>query len=524
MPEDDFSEKDLRQINDHGLTLEAVQKHLGIFKMSPPYQTLLRPCTPGDGIKVVTEQEIQAFTEMYEVEALKHHCVKFVPASGAATRMFRTPLWFLGQEKEIMRDDIKSQAQTGQENAVELLTFIDGIKKFAFFKDLKFVISEQGLQIESLLEIGCFTDIIRYLLTREGLNYANLPKGIIKFHVYSAGSRTAFEEHLVEAASYVMNQNGQCPIHFTVSKGHLIEFQNLLEKVRPLYEQLFDTSFDVTFSFQKESTDTIAVDLDNRPFRQKDGRLLFRPGGHGALIENLNDLEEDIIFIKNVDNVVPDQLKPETFKWKKIMGGYLIAIQDLIFAYMQQLASKAINEAFLDRVLDFVRNELFLAVPAFTEDYPAQEKRRLLMEKLNRPIRVCGMVKNVGEPGGGPFWVKDRNGDISLQIIETAQIDPDSKGQQVILTSCTHFNPVDLVCGIRDWEGKPFDLRKYVDPDAVFISQKSKDARDLKALEHPGLWNGAMARWITIFMEVPVITFNPVKTVNDLLRKAHQSG
>lgn len=524
MCEDAFSNKDLRQISDHGLTLEEVQKQLGFFKMSPPYQNLVRPCTPGDGIKAITEQEIHVFTETYKVEALKHHCIKFVPASGAATRMFRTPLWFMKQEKEIMREPIAREAEAGQKNAQEFLAFMHGVRKFAFFEDLKSVMSEKGLDVDSFLEKGRFTEIIRYLLTEKGLNYANLPKGLLKFHKYPDGSRSAFEEHLVEAASYVLNQNRECFLHFTVSPEHMEEFQDLFKRVKSYYENKYAVAFHVTFSIQKKSTDTIAVDLNNNPFRQKDGRLLFRPGGHGALIENLNDLKEDIIFIKNVDNVVPDQLKPETFKWKKIMGGYLIAMQDQIFAYMQKLASEALNEAFLDRVSDFVRNELFLAVPVFTEDHSAEEKRLLLMEKLNRPIRVCGMVKNVGEPGGGPFWVKDRKGETSLQIIETAQIDPDSKDQQAILTSCTHFNPVDLVCGIRDWEGRPFDLRKHVDPDAVFISQKSKDGRDLKALERPGLWNGAMAHWITIFVEVPGITFNPVKTVNDLLRKEHQPG
>lgn len=524
MREDAFSDKDLRQISDHGLTLEEVQKHLGFFKMSPPYQNLLRPCTPGDGIKAITEQEIHAFTETYEVEALKHHCIKFVPASGAATRMFRTPLWFMKQEKEIMREPIASQARAGRENARELLTFMDGIKEFAFFKDLESVISEHGLRIESLLEIGGFTEIIRFLLTEKGLNYANLPKGLLKFHEYPDGSRSAFEEHLVEAASYVLNQNGECFLHLTVSPEHMEEFQDLFRRVKSYYENKYEVSFHVTFSIQKKSTDTIAVDLNNNPFRQKDGRLLFRPGGHGALIENLNDLKGDIIFIKNIDNVVPDRLKFETFKWKKIIGGYLLTVRKQIFAMMQRLLSGTTDKLFLDEVASFLKDELLLTVPSFTEKFSPDEKREFLIEKLNRPIRVCGMVKNEGEPGGGPFWVKDKNGKISLQLVESAQIEPDSEEQQAILSASTHFSPVDLVCSVRDCQGRPFDLRKYIDQNAVFISYKSKEGKDLKALERPGLWNGAMAHWISLFVDVPEITFNPVKTVNDLLRKEHQPG
>jgi uncharacterized protein DUF4301 len=519
-----FTDQDIRQIEDHGLTLEEVNRQLDIFKMPFPYLDLDRPCTAGDGIKIIDKEKMQAFMETYEQEAPKRGCLKFVPASGAASRMFKTLIGFLNRDKEIIRESVASEAEGGKKDAQDLLTFMEGTRRFAFFEDLKSVISRNELDMDTLIERGQFTEIIRFLLNEPGLNYAGLPKGFLKFHGYPEGSRTAFEEHLVEAASYVADRNSECSLHFTVSHEHLSAFEGLLDKVVPVYEEKYHASFHVTFSMQKESTDTLAVDLENMPFRQKDGKILFRPGGHGALIENLNDLKGDIIFVKNIDNVVPDRLKPDTFKWKKILGGYLIDIQSKVFSFLKELSSGAPDDAFLDRVMDYVKDELCLTVPVAREKAPAGEKRALLMEMLNRPIRVCGMVKNVGEPGGGPFWVRDKSGGSSLQIVEMAQVDPDSKDHQEILASSTHFNPVDLVCGVSDFKGRPFDLRKYVDPGAVFIAQKSKDGKDLKALEHPGLWNGAMARWITFFVEVPIITFNPVKTVNDLLRKEHQPG
>lgn len=517
-----FTDEDLSQIRDHRLTIEEVQRHLRLFKGPPPYLKLLRPCVPKDGIRIVDREEMRALTTSYEREALKGRCLKFVPSSGAASRMFRPLLRYLNQEKEVMREAIESAAHARQEDAQELLNFMNGIREFAFFKDLKSLMSKKGLPAETLIKRGQFTDIISLLLADEGLGYAHLPKALLKFHEYPEGNRTAFEEHLVEAAHYVADQDRQCTLHFTVSQEHLEDFDRLLNSVKPVYEQKYQVSLRVTFSTQKRSTDTLAVDPQNRPFRNKDGRLLFRPGGHGALIENLSDLKGDIVFAKNIDNVVPDRLKPVTFEWKKILGGYLVALQNQIFSYMEELSSGAEDPSFLAKVEDFLRSELFLSLPAFAAKEAPEARRKSLMTRLDRPIRVCGMVKNEGEPGGGPFWVEEQSGEISCQIVETAQIDPESKAQQAIFASSTHFNPVDLVCGVRNWQGRPFDLRRYVDLNAVFISHKSQEGRELKALEHPGLWNGSMARWITLFVEVPVITFNPVKTVNDLLRPEHQ--
>ena len=521
MVEYSFSQDDITQIEDHGLTLEEVEKQLELFEMPPPYLRLNRPCTIEDGITVIPEDRRQALTEIFEREAPKRVCLKFVPASGAASRMFKTLLRYLGQGNEIMRGTISNEAQSGQKDALTLLIFMNGIRHFAFFDELKSVMRGRGYDTEALIQKGDFTQIIDFILTEKGLDYANLPKGLLKFHYYKEGSRTAFEEHLVEAAHYVTGQNGTSALSFTVSREHLEKFRHLLEKVRSDDEKKYHVSFDVSFSIQKSSTDTLAVDLNNRPFRQEDGTLLFRPGGHGALIENINDLKGDIVFIKNIDNVVPDWLKPETFKWKKILGGYLIATQKQIFHHLEKLMSDP-DEKAVDKAMTFVTEGLSQWVPAAIENGPVEVKTAFLIKGLDRPVRVCGMVKNVDEPGGGPFWVGDATGEDSVQVVETAQIDPDSKEQQAIFTASTHFSPVDLVCGLRDWKERPFDLPKYVDSKAVFISRKSKSGKDLKALEHPGLWNGAMAKWISIFVEVPRITFNPVKTINDLLRKEHQ--
>lgn len=517
-----FSQDDITQIEDHGLTLEEVEKQLELFEMPPPYLRLNRPCTIGDGITVIPEGRRQALTETFEREVTKRVCLKFVPASGAASRMFKTLLRYLGQGNEIMREAISNEAQSGQKDAAALLAFMNGIRNFAFFDELRSVMRGRGCDTEALMQKGDFTQIIDFTLTEKGLNYANLPKGLLKFHYYKEKSRTAFEEHLVEAANYAVDQNSTSTLSFAVSKEHLEEFRHLLEKVKPGYKKKYHVSFDVHFSIQKSSTDTLAVDLRNRPIRQENGTLLFRPGGHGALIKNINDLKGDIVFIKNIDNVVPDWLKPETFKWKKILGGYLITTQKQIFHHLEKLTSDP-DKKTVDKAMTFVTEGLSQWVPADIKNDPVEAKTAFLIKGLDRPVRVCGMVKNVDEPGGGPFWVRDATGEDSVQVVETAQIDPDSKEQQAILTASTHFSPVDLVCGLSDWKGRPFDLRKYVDSKAVFISRKSKSGRDLKALEHPGLWNGAMANWISIFVEVPRITFNPVKTINDLLRKEHQA-
>jgi hypothetical protein len=516
-----FTEEDLAQFADRGIPVDIVERQLELFKGPPPRLQLQRPCKVGDGIRRLGEEEAARCADAYETKGPARRCVKFVPASGAATRMFRALLRSEG-EGEASLEVVERRADSGDPDAQDLLIFLRGIKRFAFFEALKSALSREGLDLERLMGEGAFTDILRLLLTREGLDYAHLPKGLILFHRYPDGSRTPLEEHLVEAAAYAMDQGGTSTLHFTVSDEHLGAFRAILARVQPLYEKRYKVSFHVTFSVQKASTDTIAVDLDNRPFRLGDGSLLFRPGGHGALIENLNDLRGDIIFVKNIDNVVPDRLKPETSRWKKVLAGYLLNTQSRVFDYVRRLSTGEITEALLEDITAFMGESLSLAPPASGAGVSLRERAELFRNRLHRPIRVCGMVRNVGEPGGGPFWVADRNGEVTPQIVESAQVDHDSEDQEKIWNASTHFNPVDLICGVRDWEGRPFDLKAYTDPDAVFISRKSKEGKDLKALEHPGLWNGAMSGWITLFVEVPLATFNPVKTVNDLLREEHQ--
>ncbi|MDQ1333872.1 MAG: hypothetical protein QG552_822 [Thermodesulfobacteriota bacterium] len=517
-----FTKQDVKQIEGHGLTLAEVKRQLDLFNAPRPFLKLTGPCTVGDGIRTFDRKRRDVLVALYEREGRMRRCVKFVPASGAASRMFKVLLRYFHQDGEITRSAVLKERSSGSSDADQFLVFAEGLKNFAFFRDLQSMMADNGLSLDALLEEGRFRDILRFLLTDEGLNYADLPKGLLKFHEYPAGSRTAFEEHLIEAAFYVADATGRCAVSFTVSPEHIDGFRTTLRKAKGSYEEKFGVHYDVTFSVQDPSTDTLAVDLNNAPFRQEDGSLLFRPGGHGALLKNLRQIDADIIFIKNIDNMVPDHLKPETFEWKKITAGYLIDIQRQLFAFIEKLASRDAGPRLLDKAADFLEKELLIPMPGDLKQRPIEVRKDFLVQRLNRPVRVCGMVKKVAEPGGGPFWVEDASGQRSLQIVETGQIDFDSRKQREIFEASTHFNPVDLVCGVRDWRGEPFDLSRFVDPRAVFITQKSKHGKDLKALEHPGLWNGSMSRWITLFVEVPGITFNPVKTVNDLLRKEHQ--
>ncbi len=519
MKKDSFTSTDLRQIENHGLTVEDVMRQMERFAMPPFHLRLHRPCTPGDGIRVLTSEEIFSFEDLFEREKAAHSRTKFVPASGAASRMFKVLLKFLHTGPSLNVESLATQADS---DARALLTFFENINRFAFFHDLDARIGSAGGSVKGLLHDGDLKTILEFLLTDRGLNYSALPKGLLNFHSYGDGSRTAFEEHLVEAASYIADQDTVCKLHFTVSKEHLQPFRSHFERVRDRHEQKNGVSYKIDLSLQKTSTDTLAVDLDNLPFRLKDGRLLFRPGGHGALVENLNDLNADMVFIKNIDNVVPDRLKGTTAQWKKILGGLLIHLQNQAFRYLEILSGETSRGHLLDKAMAFAEKDLLLVPPETSKRASPETRRKYLLEMLNRPIRVCGMVRNEGEPGGGPFWVVDRKGNHSCQIVEMAQIDLQSEEQKGIIAKSTHFNPVDLVCSVRDWKGEPFDLRRFVDPEAVFISRKSKEGKDLKALELPGLWNGAMARWNTLFVEVPPITFNPVKTINDLLRKEHQ--
>ncbi|MEA2106275.1 MAG: DUF4301 family protein [Bacteroidota bacterium] len=505
-----FTKKDIKQIEKQGLTIKEVEKQLERFKQGFPYLNLIKPATISDGVIQLDEAEISAYNKLYDDS--KPDALKFVPASGAASRMFKFLFEFYGQAK----NQYESLDQIEND---EVKKFFREIKKFAFYDELKATLQSTGYDIDKLLKNGEYKIILHYFLTEEGLNYGAKPKAVLLFHQDGHKIKTAFEEHLIEGAAYAKNNNGKVKIYFTISpEQHAKMFDELLQKVKNEYEQKLNVQFEITYSQQKPSTDTIAVDLDNNLFRNDDETLLFRPGGHGALIENLNELTSDIIFIKNIDNVVPDRLKSETIRYKKALAGILISMREKVFQYLEKLESDKVAQNTIDEIIEFIQHDLCYHFNLEKSDDP----KNILFTILNRPIRVCGMVKNEGEPGGGPFWIKHPDNHTDLQIVETSQINQNDSGQMDILKQSTHFNPVDLVCCMNDYKGKKFNLLQYRDPETGFISNKSKDGRDLKAQELPGLWNGAMANWNTVFVEVPGITFNPVKTVNDLLRPEHQ--
>ena len=513
-----LTSEDINIIVSRGQTIEQVEKQIEMFKKGFPFMRLVRAATPQDGIRVFDENTINSLVLLFENEMPALAVKKFVPASGAATRMFKNLFEFLAYYDKSTDAIERYKSDTGF-NSIQ--SFIDNIKKFAFYDDLKNALTNQGIHIESAIENKDYHLIISCLLDDKGLGYGKLPKGLLAFHKYGNSFRTAFEEHLVEGVNYAKNGRGEVKLHFTVSPEHRKGFTALLDKVRPHYEKEFEVSLQIGFSEQKPSTDTIAVDLDNKVFRDVDGSPLFRPAGHGALIENLNEMGEEIIFIKNIDNIVPDRLKPVTYRYKKALGGLLLQIRSRVHEALHLLDIKELSQDEVLILSNLVFDELQIDKPA-EFDNPDFNKAEFFFSRLNRPIRVCGMVKNEGEPGGGPFWVRNANSEISLQIVESSQVNLNDSIQKTIMSNATHFNPVDLVCCIRDYKGNPFDLKYFVDSSAGFISEKSKDGKQLKAMELPGLWNGAMADWITIFMEVPVESFNPVKTVNDLLRPQHQ--
>ena len=502
-----LSPSDIEYIRSRGTTEEKIARQIERFRRGATAVTLDRPATVGDGIVRVAEDEKPRLAALHDEAARAGRCLKFVPASGAATRMFKD--W----HAVLNRGGFGSRA--------EFDAFAESLPRYAFYGDLREVLSRAGRVEAKPGAVGAEREILDFILNDRGLNYACKPKALLKFHRYADAARTALEEHLVEAALYVKDAQGLCRVHVTVSAEHLEPVREWIRQVRGDHERRLGVRYDIGLSVQSESTDTIAVDLDNRPFRARDGRLLFRPGGHGALLYNLHAIQGDIVFVKNIDNVVPDRLKDTTVLYKKILGGCLVALQRELFGRLRALSDPSAGEAPVNEAARFAAERLTCLLPPGFEGRPLEERREILMNALDRPLRVCGMVKNEGEPGGGPFWVRDPDGGCSLQIVEEVQVDRKKTGQADLWASSTHFNPVDLVCGVRDFRGRPFDLERFVAADQVFISVKSHEGRDIKALELPGLWNGSMARWHTVFVEVPVETFNPVKTIDDLLRPAH---
>jgi hypothetical protein len=497
---------DLKQIEKLGISRETIDWQLSVFKKGPIYIQLDREAKPGDGILRMDDNETAKLIRLYDMHGSKSK-IKFVPASGAATRMFKT-----------LFDYLESAKKGKKELNSFLDTFFKQISHFAFFEELNSALKKKKLDMDKLLLGKHHDEIVKTILFKDGLNYGSLPKGLLKFHKYKEKPRTPFEEHLVEAALYALSPGKLAKLHFTVSPEHLPDFKKLLEESVDGLKQKFDVQFDVSFSVQQPSTDTMAVDMQDDPIRNVDGSILFRPGGHGALIDNLNALDADLVFIKNIDNVVPESNIQPTVRYKKVLAGKLIEIQEKVFGILKEIDSSVPAPARLHEMFTFVNKELCYEL----SQKDKEENVGLLRKILNRPIRVCGVVKNQGEPGGGPFWAPNTTGDTTLQIIESSQVNHDNAVQAEKFLKATHFNPVDLVCSPKTYKGEKFNLTDYIDKNTCFISYKSKDGKELKALELPGLWNGAMADWLTLFVEVPMETFNPVKTVNDLLRPQHQ--
>jgi hypothetical protein len=507
-----FSEQDKVLLGKKRISEEQVIHQISLFQKGVPYVKVERPATVSDGIKQFSIEEEANLITYYDNFFCKGTVLKFVPASGAATRMFKALSTFYFDKTADVEDETHK----------EVKCFFSCLKDFAFYHSLQEIIADkESKTLDDLLAQKDYHLILEYVLTGKGLNYGHLPKGLLAFHRYSElDVRTAFEEHWVEGVEYAQ-KNDRVHLHFTVSPEHKDAFNDTAESLLPDFSRQYPVDLKIDYSFQDERTDTIAVNLDNELFRDDNGALLFRPAGHGALIYNLNTLDSDMVFVKNIDNVVVDRMKETTVRYKKILAGYLLKLRIKIHAFVK-LLDAAPDKFLMDSIEAFMlENYLIDTLPEWENQ---EQRRQWLFDFLNRPIRVAGMVRNEGEPGGGPYWVKNKTHQYAtLQIVEAAQINDTDETQKAIMQQATHFNPVDLVLWLKDYQEKKFNLLDYVDGDTYFISSKSKDGKPLKALELPGLWNGAMAHWLTVFVEVPIETFNPVKTITDLLRPAHQN-
>ena len=505
-----LTKTDLNQIENYGLSLKNLVGQIETFRRGIPYTKVITAASVGNGIEQISENKRQQYVNLYESKKDELEVVKFVPASGAATRMFKFLHAFL-EHYDSEEEGLTRYIKNG--NHTDLATFFASIKEFAFINSLRKKIRETHSNFKQSTKGQRSYLLAQTLLNEDGLNFSKLPKGLIPFHKYTKYATTPFEEQMYEAAHYA-KVNGEVFLHFTFSENHLPYFKKEFEAIKKRVGKKTKTKFNISYSFQKKETNTIAVNEKNEPFRNADGKLVFRPAGHGALIDNLNDVSADVVFIKNIDNVVAEEYVENIAHYKKVLAGKLLWLQQRVFGYLEKLHQVEATDDILREVKSFMWNELNI------KEIP--DDKSFLIDVLDRPIRVCGVVKNTGEPGGGPFWVSNGEGRTSLQIVEMSQIDVENSHQAGIVSEATHFNPVDLVCGFRNFRGEKFDLSKYVDANSGFISSKSENGKPIKALELPGLWNGAMAHWNTIFVEVPPSTFNPVKTVNDLLKKEHR--
>lgn len=507
-----FNEQDIRQLTEHGVSIEEATIQILDIRTGFPYLDIIAPASLETGIVRIDKREEADYMNTWEdyIRSPRANVCKMIPASGAASRMFKSLYEFLESSDE-------------QDLTPGVASFFEGLAHFAFYDRLGEVcLRNSWKSIPKLIASGDYKTIVRNLILEQGLNYGNLPKGLLQFHSSSNGSRTAAEEHLVEGALYAAHSDGRVRIHFTVSSEHRSAFERKIESAKAFYEDKYGVHYDISFSEQKNSTDTLALTTEGDLFRKDDGSLIFRPGGHGALINNLNDLTADIVFIKNIDNVVPDHLRGATIMYKKFLGGILISLRQKIYGYLRALDEGLSSSALLSEISLFMKDTLCISVPELIK-----EDENLLQDwlynKLHRPIRVCGMVRNSGEPGGGPFIIREPDGSSSLQILESTQVNTNDEYQRSLLAAGTFFNPVDLVCSLTNHLGERYDLTEFINTRTAFIVSKSYNGRELKALERPGLWNGAMHHWNTLFVEVPSETFTPVKEINDLLRPEHQS-
>lgn len=505
-----ITERDLEEVHSHGIKTEEVLRQTALLSDPPPFLELERPCTPGDGILALDPPALERFAVRAERSRLLGRMMRFIPASGRASRMFHA-FHTLSDGADIQADE-----------EAEIKACLEGFKRFAFYRSLKADLQKGGRDLDRMLKEGRSKEIAQALTSGPAKALIESPKALLPFHDHAEGARAALEEHLIEGAALLKDKNGACRLHFTISGEHKTRFESHLSGLLPRLEPKLGVKFAVAFSVQGKSTDTLAMGLDNEPYRSPDGRLLFWAGGHGALLHNLQRLHADVVFIRNVDNAVPDRLKPSRCRHNLAMAGMLIELQDELYAFLPRVYSKAADETALDEALRFGRERLGVLPPAGWGSFTREDRRSWLIDRLDRPIRVCGAVPNAGEPGGGPFWVKEKDGS-SRQIVERAQVDPASEEQGKVFSSSTHFNPVDMVCGLRDYLDEPFLLERFVDKEAVFVSEKSWEGKRVRVIEHPGLWNGSMSRWHTLFVEMPLEMFQPAKRLSDLLREGHAS-
>jgi nicotinamide riboside kinase len=510
-----FSSTDFLQIREHGIPLKKISKQLDYYNNGIAKSVLIKPAQVSSGIVKFSDDELHQKAQFFDANKTKLKLIKFVPASGAASRMFRFLIEFLN-EFEFETESIN--AYINRKKASELPVFIVGLDKFPFFDEIYSNLKEIYPGFNTLDRDAKNFYFIKTMFSNEHFNYANKPKAILPFHKYQSHIATPIEEHLYECARY-SSSHGHSHLHFTVTESHQAGFEKVVEKVKNKVEQETQTHIEVSFSYQNKATDILAVDFDDKPLRDGSGQLIFRPGGHGALIENINNLDGDVIFVKNIDNVIQSHTEINTLS-KKALAGIMIELQQQIFKYLTAVDNG--QEIDVKEIISFARSKLNIKVSKKVFKYTLEYQKEYIKKILNRPIRICGMVRNEGDTGGGPFWVRNLKGAVSLQIVETSQIDLTNPEQATIFSGATHFNPVDLVCGINSYKGIKFNLADFVDRTSGFIVKKNKNGKPLKSYELPGLWNGAMAKWISVFVEVPLITFNPVKTVNDLLKEPHQ--